>query len=286
MAQRRMFDKELVTSRRFMNLSEKAQLAFFRLGVIADDEGFVGNPDLVKVRTQTILYLENEGFLYRFPSGVVLIRAWYKHNRVRKDTFRDTIFTEEKALVQLNSENIYEYLTVTQPKQEREKSVPQYSIDQNSTEKGSIDQDSIEKNRTVQVRLDQERVDQTIAVNACGGALADCDKLSQFDLFWEKYPKKVGQTEARIIFMGLKDNFDDIMTGLEHHNNCHQWVSDNGFFIPDAANWLKKRGWENRPPLHKDVSTPSTPQPSGATGRLGPEELAAIQRSLAEFNAM
>ena len=86
--------------------------------------------------------------------------------------------------------------------------------------------------------------------------------------------------------MGLKDNFDDIMTGLEHHINCHQWVSDNGFFIPDAVNWLKKRGWENRPPLHKDVFTPPAPHPGGTSGRLGPEELAAIQRSLAEFNAM
>ena len=82
--------------------------------------------------------------------------------------------------------------------------------------------------------------------------------------------------------MGLNENFDEIMTGLEYHNKCHQWVSDNGFFIPDAANWLKKRGWENRPPLHRDKFPPNVPQPSGANGRLGKEELAAIQRALAE----
>ena len=85
--------------------------------------------------------------------------------------------------------------------------------------------------------------------------------------------------------MGLDTEFDTIMKGLAHHKKCHQWVSDNGYFIPDAANWLKKKGWENRPPLYTPDPTTPVPRPtgsSGATGHLGPEELAAIRRNLAD----
>ena len=112
MAQRRMFDKELVCSLSFMSMTDKAQLIYFRLCLQGDDEGFVGNPEMVKANVQTLKLLEKKGLIYRFRSGVVLIRHWKKHNKIRKDTFKSTLFTKEKALVCLNSENIYEYISV------------------------------------------------------------------------------------------------------------------------------------------------------------------------------
>ena len=88
--------------------------------------------------------------------------------------------------------------------------------------------------------------------------------------------------------MELNEDFSAIMAGLDYHKNCHQWVSDYGKFIPDPANWLKKQGWLNRPPLYTEkTQKPATiQQPTGATGHLGPEEVAAIRRSLAEAESM
>ena len=293
MSKRRMINCDIIDLPYFMELSPVTQLDYFRLVTHGDDEGFICNPKLIGIRKKSLKELEKIGLIFCFDSGLVLIRHWYQHNVIRKDTFKKTHFENEKALVTLDNQKIYQRISVTDQVQNRNDFTPQPNLtkenltEPNLTKENLTKQNQTEENQTQASETEeQENEPNAVPADACGGALADSDKLSQFDLFWEKYPKKVGQTEARIIFMGLKDNFDDIMTGLEHHNNCHQWVSDNGFFIPDAANWLKKRGWENRPPLHKDASTQSTPQPSGATGRLGPEELAAIQRSLAEFNAM
>ena len=99
MAQRRMIDKDMVTSRLFMGMTATAQLIYFRLCAYADDEGFVGNPQLVKASSKTLQYLEHEGYVYCFQTGTVLIRHWHIHNRIRKDTFKPTIYTAEKALV-------------------------------------------------------------------------------------------------------------------------------------------------------------------------------------------
>ena len=83
-------------------------------------------------------------------------------------------------------------------------------------------------------------------------------------------------------FMGLQENFQEIMEGLEYHKRSNQWVSDQGFFIPKAHNWLNRKGWKERPPLYKP-KTESMPSGSlGASGHLGPEELEAIRLALAD----
>ncbi len=277
MAQRRMIDKDLVTSRSFMDMTTTAQLIYYRLCACADDEGFVGNPQLVKASTKTLAYLEHEGLVYCFKTGTVLIRHWHIHNRIRKDTFRSTVYTAEKALVRLGSDKIYEYISVTEPLQNRNGAVTQDSIGKVSTGKDSTAKNSIEKDSKGERSIEEVKKEQPVTTGACGASLSD--KEQNFNIFWDSYPKKSYQETARITFMGINEDFNAIMEGLEHHKKSNQWVSDNGFFIPDAHNWLKKRGWENRPPLYKPKATAA---PTGAAGGLGPEELAAIQRALRE----
>ena len=115
MAQRRMLDKDLVTTRAFMDLTATAQVIYLRLCVFADDEGFVGNPMMLKATRKVLKILEENGYIFCFKSGVVLIRHFNIHNKIRKDTFKETIHKAEKALVFLDSDKIYRYIPVTDP---------------------------------------------------------------------------------------------------------------------------------------------------------------------------
>lgn len=78
-----MFDRAIIDTDRFMDLSMSSKALYFLLGMEADDEGFVsykkvmrahgGNEDDIKVLTA-------KGFLIQFESGVVVITDWHKNN--------------------------------------------------------------------------------------------------------------------------------------------------------------------------------------------------------------
>ena len=287
MAQRRMLRSDMITSAWFMSLTDVAQLSYVRLCHVADDEGFIHNPKMVVRSKVTLSTLEKAGLIFTFPSGIVLIRHWFVHNRLRKDTAHQTIHAAEKALVTLDFENIYQLKSDTDAVQNRNESAPQESIGKDSLGKDSLGKESSVKESEGKDSLGEdssvkESAGTAAMVAASGGALTETDMEKNFLLFWEAYPKKMDEAATRQVFMETREDFAVIMEGLEHHKNCNQWVSDNGCFIPDPKNWLKRQGWKYRPPLYKPKAAPSPPVLYGGTGQLGPEELAAIQRTLAE----
>ena len=290
MGKRRMINIDIIDLPSFMKLSSVTQLDYIRLVTHGDDEGFICNPMMIGIKKKSLKELEEIGLIFCFETGLVLIRHWYLHNAIRKDTFKKTNFKEEKALVTLDNQKVYQRISVTETERDRNETVTQPNLTKPNLTKPNLTKQKITEENLTEVKETKasetkEKETAAVAADACGASLAENDKTSQFSLFWDQYPKKVGQSEARIIFMGLDTEFDTIMKGLAHHKKCHQWVSDNGYFIPDAANWLKKKGWENRPPLYTPDPTTPVPRPagsSGATGHLGPEELAAIRRNLAD----
>ena len=286
MRQHRMINTKIFTDDRFTSLPPRARVLYAELICYADDDGFVGNLRALVSRKSHMQPLIDAGYVHVFDKGPAVVLHWYCHNAVKPSHAKETIYEAEKALLTQDKQGLYrlktqEELSGNLPSKEKESEVKKN--EGKESEEKEIKVNEREENKSEE----KEREENLSAApaEACGASLTDKKKEADFDLFWEKYPKKVGQIEARIIFMGLKDNFDDIMAGLEHHIKCHQWVSDSGFFVPDPAKWLKRRGWEDRPPLHRDkFPQPATPpsKPCGARGELGPEELAAIQRALAE----
>ena len=175
-------------------------------------------------------------------------------------------------MVILNSDDIYEYISVTEPVQIRNESVPQDRLGKDRSGQESEGERSTGKGN----------LEKPVTTAASGGALSETDREKNFLLFWDMYPKKIDREETQKVFMEIQEDFETIMEGLRHHRKCNQWVSDNGTFIPDPKNWLKKKAWNNRPPLYvpkKDVVPNGS---EAASGRLGPEELAAIRRVLSD----
>lgn len=70
-------------------------------------------------------------------------------------------------------------------------------------------------------------------------------KGSDFDLFWQAYPKKVGKEAARKAFSRVKAPLESLLPAIERQKCGNQWTTENGRFIPNPATWLNQGRWED-----------------------------------------
>ena len=114
MANRRMFARTVTESDGFLDLSKDAQLLWFHLGLVADDDGFLNNTRRVMrlcgIDESVLSELIETGFLLEFDTGVFLIRDWLINNQLRADRYHETTFQHEKSLVSLNESKQYVWL--------------------------------------------------------------------------------------------------------------------------------------------------------------------------------
>lgn len=113
MAQRRMFSRAVVFSDKFCEMSEKARLLYFFLGMEADDDGFVGNPKSIArmngIDLVAIEELAAAGFILCFDGGVVAIRHWRLNNQIRHDRYHETVYRGELASLDTDEDSSYVY---------------------------------------------------------------------------------------------------------------------------------------------------------------------------------
>lgn len=68
----------------------------------------------------------------------------------------------------------------------------------------------------------------------------------RFAQFWSKYPKKVQRKDALKAWTKLKpsaDLFAKIMTALGNQVASHDWIKENGRYIPNGATWINGERW-------------------------------------------
>ena len=140
MAERRMFAKTIIDSDAFLDMPVTARLLYYDLGMRADDEGFVNNPKkimrVVGATSQDLQILVANKFVIPFEDkGIIVIKHWFIHNYIRKDTFHETKYKEERAFLVMDENNAYSL-----PSQVRNESVTEPST-QVRLGKDSIDYD-------------------------------------------------------------------------------------------------------------------------------------------------
>jgi hypothetical protein len=124
MAQKRMFDKSIIDTDRFMDMQMSAKAIYFLLGMEADDEGFVSYKKVMRVhggQEDDMNVLMAKEFVIKFPSGVVVITDWNDNNYLDKNRMRPTEYQKEKKLLKLTNNRKYvlnECLTIVQPGEE------------------------------------------------------------------------------------------------------------------------------------------------------------------------
>lgn len=139
MAQKRMFDKSIISSDSFLEMPDSSQNLYFHLSMNADDDGFVDNWKSIMRMTghkeDDMKVLISKSFIIPFDTGVIVIKHWRMNNYLRNDRYNETKYLKEKS--QLQVEKNQEYTLIN-----NEKIDVVYQLDTNgrhSIEKNSID---------------------------------------------------------------------------------------------------------------------------------------------------
>lgn len=132
MAQKRMFSNLVIGSDDFLEMPDSSQNLYFHLSMNADDDGFVDKWKSIMRMTgkkeDDLKILIAKSFIIPFDSGLIVIRHWRLNNYIQKDRYKETIHRDEKSMLELDENNVYNLYT---------KCIP--SIDKNSIDKNSID---------------------------------------------------------------------------------------------------------------------------------------------------
>ena len=116
MAERRMFAKTIIDSDAFLDMPHSTQLLYFHLSMRADDDGFINNPKkiqrIVGCGDDDLKLLILKNFIIPFESGVVVIKHWRIHNFIRTDRYKETVYQEEKSMLETKENKAY---TLCQP---------------------------------------------------------------------------------------------------------------------------------------------------------------------------
>ncbi len=111
MAERRMFAMTIIDSDAFLDMELSAQALYFHLCMRSDDDGFLNNPKklqrVIGASESDLEQLIDKRFLIAFPSGVVVIKHWLMHNRIKKDRYKPTVYTSEKLQLSIKENGSY-----------------------------------------------------------------------------------------------------------------------------------------------------------------------------------
>lgn len=108
---KRLFSNTITDSDAFLSLSFASQALYYRLGMEADDDGFIGNPMSVcrkiGAKKEDLQALIDKRFLLSFESGVVVIKHWHINNNIRQDRRVATTYKEELATLMFDDKKAY-----------------------------------------------------------------------------------------------------------------------------------------------------------------------------------
>lgn len=137
-----MFDRAILDTDRFMDLSMSSKALYFLLGMEADDEGFVSPKKVMRIHggnEDDIKVLIAKNFVIPFNSGVVVITDWRKNNWLDARRIRPTEYVQEKELLELTDCNKYVLSTGSASARLEEYSIEESSRVESNSEHSSQD---------------------------------------------------------------------------------------------------------------------------------------------------
>ena len=141
MAERRMFAKSIVLSDAFLDMPLSARCLYFTLGMLADDDGFVGSPKAIMrqcgASEDDMKVLISKRYVLTFDSGVIVIKHWRMNNYLQNDRHKSTTYVEELSTLKIDGKGAYT---------EADKDLYTKCIQNVYTGKDSIDKNSIDNN--------------------------------------------------------------------------------------------------------------------------------------------
>lgn len=249
MAEKRMFSKSIIDSDDFIDMPMSARLLYYDLAMRADDDGFITPRKVVRMTgasNDDLKILALKKFIIPFESGVVVIKHWRIHNYIRKDTYHETTYKDQKSSLFLDENNAY---TTHRPPV-----LCEHSEDPSQDRGRAVDEPS------TQYRLDKNRLDESILDIDIPAKCDVCDgeeiaknepealPVDFFAMFWAEYPRKKDKANALKAFKKLKCDsvlIEKIISAVRSDKLSKAWKKDGGQYIPYPSTWLNGRRWED-----------------------------------------
>lgn len=233
MAERRMFAKTIIDSDAFLDMPMSARLLYYDLAMRADDDGFINSPKKIMRCTGSmpddLSILIVRKFIIPFENGVVVIKHWRIHNYIRKDTYNETTYRDEKDMLFLDENKAYKIKGDT-PSTDEIRTVDE-PLTQVRLGKVSLDKVSIEKEST------KESAPYFDAENAWIETYKIYPKKSGEVMARVEWMKKIEpctnrQAVAQLIFFATKMYLDDYK---------NKYSDDTNFkYLPRYEKWLQE----------------------------------------------
>lgn len=154
MASKRMFDRAIIDTDRFMDLPMSSKGMYFLLGLEADDYGFVSPKKVMRIHggnDDDIKLLVAKSFLIPFESGVVVITDWLKNNWLDSRRLKSTEYQNEYKALFLTENGEYTRNNTTCLASAKQ-TLRENRTEQSSTEENSTDIQIGETSKTVKLK--------------------------------------------------------------------------------------------------------------------------------------
>ena len=133
----------ILDSDAFLEMPHSTQNLYMHMAMRADDDGFLGNPKriirMVGAGEDDYRILLAKKFLLVFEDGICVIKHWLIHNTIRKDRYEETVYKDQKILLNIKENKAYSFGL---PNGNQMATTCTHSIEENSTV-----QNRIEKNK-------------------------------------------------------------------------------------------------------------------------------------------
>lgn len=146
MAQKRMFDKRVIETDKFIDLPISAKALYFIAGMDADDKGFFQPKKLQRTygfSEDDFKVLIAKQYFIIFETGVMVITDWNKNNWLDTRRIQETEYINELKLLQLINEK---YELSTSAKQ---------MLSENSIEENRIEENSISTHNFIKPTIEE-----------------------------------------------------------------------------------------------------------------------------------
>lgn len=147
MAQKRMFDKKVVGSDKFLDLPNSSKALYFMAGMEADDKGFFQPRKLQRMcgfSDDDYKILIAKGFFITFESGVMVVTDWNKNNWLDSRRVSETEYVDELNMLNLVNQK-YELSINNQCLADAKPMLREYSIVENSIVENNIKENNKRK---------------------------------------------------------------------------------------------------------------------------------------------
>jgi len=161
-----MFLENLIESDDFCSLPHSAQALYLHLGMSADDDGLVSNPNRIMrsivIPKKNLDLLCEKDYVIMFDSGVIAITHWLSNNCIKKDRYTPTRFKLEFSELEIKDGAMYikakSVICGDKTEQKRSASAPQVSIVKDSIVEDSIAKDSIVEDSIVKDSIVEDSI--------------------------------------------------------------------------------------------------------------------------------